>query len=215
MKELGEIVETGPDPAVDGVVRPGGGSTAKRVIEARFARRIYSVGAGYPDCLPNWALRHIKCPPAASQEVSGSCEAFKMKYFGDTSRCISADLPAGTPVEIWAGSRSHVLARSIGVAPVGEVQHRAPASRTDQRYRNAYLFGAILACSRQVGRRHAALGGRASFGTMHLDEIMPRPRKAMPCADRGSGRMARQSSANSKSRRTSPSSCCHRCAPRS
>ena len=40
MKELGEIVETGPDPAVDGVVR-WRRIDLKRVIEARFRRHLF------------------------------------------------------------------------------------------------------------------------------------------------------------------------------
>ena len=63
MKELGEIVETGPDPAVDGVVSPSG-------FEAR--------GASAGSALPN------QRPPAG--RISGF-EAFK-KTSPTRSRCI-------------------------------------------------------------------------------------------------------------------------------
>ncbi len=64
MKELGEIVETGPDPAVDGVVR-WRRIDLKRVIEARFGV-IYSE-RGISRLLGELGLCPYQRPPAASQ----------------------------------------------------------------------------------------------------------------------------------------------------
>ena len=83
MKELGEIVETGPDPAVDGVVR-WRRIDLKRVIEARFGASIPS--AGYPDCLANWALP-ISAPARSIPQDKRIIEAFK-KTSPTRSRCI-------------------------------------------------------------------------------------------------------------------------------
>ncbi len=64
MKELGEIVETGPDPAVDGVVR-WRRIDLKRVIEARFGV-IYSE-RGIIQTAWRTGLCPYQRPPAASQ----------------------------------------------------------------------------------------------------------------------------------------------------
>ena len=89
MKELGEIVETGPDPAVDGVVR-WRRIDLKRVIEERFGV-IYSE-RGYPDCLANWASP-ISARPQHPKTDKRIIEAFKK-----TSRHAPAELPR-TPGE--------------------------------------------------------------------------------------------------------------------
>ena len=65
LKNLATIVETGPDPAVDGVVR-WRRIDLKRVIEARFGVIYSERGILSADCLANWALP-IQRPPAASQ----------------------------------------------------------------------------------------------------------------------------------------------------
>ena len=72
MKELGEIVETGPDPAVDGVVR-WRRIDLKRVIEARFGV-IYSERG--IRLLANWALP-ISAPARSIPGRMRIIEAFK------------------------------------------------------------------------------------------------------------------------------------------
>ena len=78
MKELGEIVETGPDPAVDGVVR-WRRIDLKRVIEARFGV-IYSE-RGISRLLGELGFAHISAP-AASQALRSS------RRLPTRSRCI-------------------------------------------------------------------------------------------------------------------------------
>ena len=80
MKELGEIVETGPDPAVDGVVR------WRRIDPSRRALASSIPSAGYPDCLANWAL-HISARPQHPRQDKRIIEAFK-KTSPTRSRCI-------------------------------------------------------------------------------------------------------------------------------
>ena len=55
--------------------------------------------------------------------------------------------------------------------PVGIERARAPASRADQRYRNALSVRRHLSGSRQGGGAHAALGGRVKPCRCSLDEI--------------------------------------------
>ncbi len=74
MKELGEIVETGPDPAVDGVVR-WRRIDLKRVIEARFGV-IYSV-RGISRLLGELGFAHISARPQHPKQDKRVIEAFK------------------------------------------------------------------------------------------------------------------------------------------
>ena len=73
MKELGEIVETGPDPAVDGVVR-WRRIDLKRVIEARFGV-IYSE-RGISRLLGELGFAHISARPQHPRQDKRIIEAF-------------------------------------------------------------------------------------------------------------------------------------------
>ena len=84
MKELGEIVETGPDPAVDGVVR-WRRIDLKRVIEARFGV-IYSE-RGISRLLGELGFAHISARPQHPRQDKRIIEAFK-KTSPTRSRCI-------------------------------------------------------------------------------------------------------------------------------
>ena len=84
MKELGEIVETGPDPAVDGVVR-WRRIDLKRVIEARFGV-IYSE-RGISRLLGELGFAHISARPQHPRQDKRIIEAFK-KNLPTRSRCI-------------------------------------------------------------------------------------------------------------------------------
>jgi transposase len=74
MKELGEIVETGPDPAVDGVVR-WRRIDLKRVIEERFGV-IYSE-RGISGLLGELGFVHISARPQHPKQDKRIIEAFK------------------------------------------------------------------------------------------------------------------------------------------
>ncbi len=74
MKELGEIVETGPDPAVDGVVR-WRRVDLKRVIEARFGV-VYSE-RGISRLLGELDFAHISARPRHPKQDKRVIEAFE------------------------------------------------------------------------------------------------------------------------------------------
>ncbi len=74
MSALGEIVETGPDPAVDGVVR-WRRIDLKRVIEARFGV-VYSE-RGISRLLGELGFAHISARPQHPQQDKRIIEAFK------------------------------------------------------------------------------------------------------------------------------------------
>jgi transposase len=74
MKELGEIVETGPDPAVDGVVR-WRRIDLKRVIEERFGV-VYSE-RGISGLLAELDFAHISARPQHPKQDERVITAFK------------------------------------------------------------------------------------------------------------------------------------------
>jgi len=74
MSALGEIVETGPDPAVDGVVR-WRRIDLKRVIEARFGV-LYSE-RGISRLLGELGFAHISARPQHPKQDKRVIEAFK------------------------------------------------------------------------------------------------------------------------------------------
>ena len=144
MKELGEIVETGPDPAVDGVVR-WRRIDLKRVIEARFGV-IYSE-RGISRLLGELGFAHISARPQHPRQDKRIIEAFK-KTSPTRFRC--ADLPAGTPVEIWFQTK-HALAKEL--TRLWARKGTRPRQPADQRYHNA---SSVRLTAR--GRRSCCLG---------------------------------------------------------
>ncbi len=165
MKELGEIVETGPDPAVDGVVR-WRRIDLKRVIEARFGV-IYSE-RGISRLLGELGFAHISARPQHPRQDKRIIEAFK-KNFADTLQVHIADLPAGTPVEIWFQDEAR-LGQKNGLTRLWARKGTRPRQPADQRYHNAYLFGAICPAH---GKGAALMlpWADAQAMQMHLDEI--------------------------------------------
>ena len=162
MKELGEIVETGPDPAVDGVVR-WRRIDLKRVIEARFGV-IYSE-RGISRLLGELGFAYISARPQHPRQDKRIIEAFKK----NTLQVHIADLPAGTPVEIWFQDEAR-LGQKNGLTRLWARKGTRPRQPADQRYRNAYLFGAICPAH---GKGAALMlpWADAQAMQMHLDEI--------------------------------------------
>jgi transposase len=110
MQELATIVETGPDRAVDKVVR-WRRIDLKRVIEERF-------GVVYSEL----AFSHISGLRTLAAHVG--------------------HLPPATPIEVWFQDEAR-LGQKNGRTRVWARTGSRPRLPTDQRYANAYLFGAI------------------------------------------------------------------------
>ncbi len=94
MSALDEIVETGPDPAVDGVVRRRR-IDLKRVIEERSG--LFRAD----DLRPSFRSRLCPYrPPPAAPRAGCARHRDVQKRFASTLRAHISDLPAGTPAEI-------------------------------------------------------------------------------------------------------------------
>src|ERR1700730_16387180 len=136
--ELADIVETGPDPAVDGVVR-WRRVDLQRIIKLRF-------GVDYHErhistLLKRLGFSHMSARPRHPAQNAETIEAFK-KNFPRTLRAHLADLPPRASVEIWFQDEARIGQKN---AIIRQWARRAtrPRQPADQRYESAYLFGAI------------------------------------------------------------------------
>jgi len=80
-----------------------------------------------------------------------------------------ADLPQGTPIELWFQDEAR-LGQKNGQTRIWAKKGTRPRVPADQRYKNAYLFGAICPA---LGKGAALMLPWANTETMqmHLDEI--------------------------------------------
>ncbi|MCP5073244.1 MAG: IS630 family transposase [Rhodobacteraceae bacterium] len=165
MRELADIVETGPDPVVDGVVR-WRICDLQTVIERRF-------GVAYKERAISNLLKaldfsRISGRPQHPKQDERVIEAFK-KNFPATLAAHIADLPKGTAIEIWWQDEAR-LGQKNGRTRIWAKKGTRPRLPADQRYKSAYLFGAI--CPRR-GTAAALMLPYANTGAMqlHLNEI--------------------------------------------
>ncbi len=96
MRELSEIVETGPDQAVDGVVR-WWRIDLVQVIAERFD--VECSERAISDYLAKLGFSYISGRPKHPGQDSRIIEAFK--NFPATLAAHIGHLPEGTPIEVW------------------------------------------------------------------------------------------------------------------
>ena len=135
-RALAEVVEAGPVPAVDGVVRwrrkdLRGGSWRRSPSRRRDHGRARVEGARLRQDLG--AARHY-----AQNELA--VEAFKKNFPAELAK-IRARLPKGVEIELWWQDEAR-MARRISHTPWARRGTRPRAPR-DQRTEWAYIFGAI------------------------------------------------------------------------
>ena len=137
----------------------------KRVIAERFGVDFHPRYVG--KLLKKLGFSHISARPRHPAQDERTVEAFKK-----TSRALKAHLdglPETTPVEIWFEDEARIGQKN------GQVRQWArrgtrPRQPADQRYDNAYLFGAICP-ARGVGAALVLPYADAAMMQLHLDEI--------------------------------------------
>ena len=171
MKELGEIAIERPAPSQMGAwTGLSAGTLAwidlKRVIEARSAGVIYSE-RGISRLLGELGFAHISARPQHPRQDKRIIEALE-KNFTDTLQVHIADLPAGTPVEIWFQDEAR-LGQKNGLTRllyVGKKGHAPPPALPifSDLSPNACSVRRHLSGSRQGGKALMLpwSGGRAS-----------------------------------------------------
>ncbi|HEY1863481.1 MAG TPA: IS630 family transposase [Roseiarcus sp.] len=165
LAQFAQIVEAGPDREVDGVVR-WRRLDLKRVIAERFGVDFHPRYVG--KLLKKLGFSHISARPRHPAQDERIVEAFK-KNFPHALKAHLDGLPEITPVEIWFEDEARIGQKN------GQVRQWArrgtrPRQPADQRYDNAYLFGAICP-ARGVGAALALPYADADMMQLHLDEI--------------------------------------------
>jgi transposase len=136
--EIAELVETGPDRAVHGVVR-WRRVDLQRVIGERFGVNYHERTIG--KLLKALGFSHISARPHHPKQDQRTIEAFK-KNWPATLRAHVAHLPRHKPIEIWFQDEARIGQKNSLVRQWAKRGTR-PRQPADQRYESAYLFGAI------------------------------------------------------------------------
>src|SRR5271166_1543938 len=159
LAQFAQIVEAGPDREKDGVVR-WRRIDLKRVIAEKFGVDFHPRYVG--KLLKTLGFSHMSARPRhpAQDERIVFPRALKAHLEG---------LPETTPVEIWFEDEARIGQKN------GQVRQWArrgtrPRQPADQRYDNAYLFGAICP-ARGLGAALALPYADADMMQLHLDEI--------------------------------------------
>ncbi|WP_154073353.1 IS630 family transposase [Bradyrhizobium erythrophlei] len=162
---LKQLVETGPDPEKDGVVR-WRCVDLKRVLGQRFGVDLSEVSLGR--ALKKLGFSHISAWPRHPVQDPETIAAFK-KNFPTQVAAIVTKLAPETPIEVWFQDEMRVGQKNSLVYQWAKKGSR-PRQPKDQRYENAYVFGAVCA-SRDTGV--ALIMPQADTEAMqaHLDAI--------------------------------------------
>ena len=184
-RALAEVVEAGPVPAVDGVVRWRRKDLARWLLET-FAISLDETTVGRE--LKALGFAKISARPRHYAQNELAVEAFKKNFPAELAK-IRARLPKGVEIELWWQDEARIGQKNKLTRRWARRGTRPRAPR-DQRTEWAYIFGADL--SREGERRragHALVRHRRHGGAPHRDQCRRRSRR--PCgADRRSGRLA-------------------------
>ena len=170
-RALAEVVEAGPVPAVDGVVRWRRKDLARWLLET-FAISLDETTVGRE--LKALGFAKISARPRHYAQNELAVEAFKKNFPAELAK-IRARLPKGVEIELWWQDESRIGQKNKLTRRWARRGTRPRAPR-DQRTEWAYIFGAIC----------PAKGKGAG-----LIDDQCRRRSRRPCgADRRSGRLA-------------------------
>src|SRR5277367_5386 len=165
LAELAQMIEAGPDREKDGVVvlasaRPQ--ARHRREVRRRLSSALCRKAPQETRLLPH------QCAAPSSSSGRANRRGFQ-KNFPRALKAHVDGLPETTPVEIWFEDEARIGQKN------GQVRQWArrgtrPRQPADQRYDNAYLFGAICP-ARGVGAALALPYADTDMMQLHLDEI--------------------------------------------
>jgi transposase len=163
--ELAALVDAGPDRQADGVVR-WRRIDLKMVIEKRFGVDFHERYVG--TLLKQLGFSHVSARPRHPGQDVEIIAAFK-KNVPQTLSAHLAELPEKTPVEIWFQDEARIGQKN-GIVRQWSRRGSRPRQPADQRYENAYLFGAIC-LARGTGAAIAVPYADTEAMQLHLNEI--------------------------------------------
>ena len=184
-RALAEVVEAGPVPAVDGVVRWRRKDLARWLLET-FAISLDETTVGRE--LKALGFANISARPRHYAQNELAVEAFKKNFPAELAK-IRARLPKGVEIELWWQDEARIGQKNKLTRRWARRGTRPRAPR-DQRTEWAYIFGAICpAKGKGAGLVMPLVRHRRHGGAPHRDQCRRRSRR--PCgADRRSGRLA-------------------------
>jgi transposase len=162
--DLAAIVEKGPDRAVDGVVR-WRRIDLKRIIRERF-------GVDYDTRYIGKLLHKLGFSHISASAASGAGRTYRRGVQKNWSRTLKAhlcDLPPRTKVELWFLDEARIGQKN-GIVRQWARRGTRPRQPADQRYKSAYLFGAICP-ARGIGAALALPFADTEAMQLHIDEI--------------------------------------------
>src|SRR5882724_4902390 len=162
---LRELVEAGPDPERDGVVR-WRCVDLQRILGQRFGVDLSTVAIGR--VLKKLGFSHISARPQHPAQDAQAITAFKKNFPALVAEVVNTLAPA-TPIEVWFQDEMRIGQKN-GLVYQWAKKGSRPRQPKDQRYENAYLFGAVCP-GRNTGI--AVIMPHADTEAMqkHVDEI--------------------------------------------
>src|SRR5579862_4559582 len=166
MEELKSLVEAGPDEEKDGFAR-WRCVDLKRVVGARFAVDLSEVSLGR--ILKKLGFSHIGARPRHPKQDPAAIANFKKKVFPARLLETVSQLAVGASIEVWFQDEMRVGQKNALVYQWAKRGTR-PRQPKDQRYANAYLFGAVCP-SRDTGAAIIMPHVNTAAMCKHLKEI--------------------------------------------
>jgi transposase len=166
MEELRRLVEAGPDPEKDGVAR-WRCVDLKRVLGERFGVDLSEVSLGR--VLKKLGFSHISARPLHPKQDQEAIATFKKNCFPARVLETVSRLALATSIEVWFQDEMRVGQKNSLVYQWAKKGTR-PRQPKDQRYENAYLFGAVCP-SRGTGVAIIMPYANTAAMRKHLEEI--------------------------------------------
>jgi transposase len=165
-EKLRPIIVAGPDPVKDGVVRwPC--VDLKRVIKKRFGVDLGEISVGR--LLKELGFSYVSARPQHPEQSPRVIEILKKFTKAVEKALTKKGVRPGTSIEIWFQDEARVGQKNGLVYQWAERGSR-PRQARDQRYENAYIFGAICP-ARDVGAALILPHADGWAMQQHLDEI--------------------------------------------
>jgi transposase len=165
-EELRRLVEAGPDPEKDGVAR-WRCVDLKRVLGERFSVDLSEVSLGR--VLKQLGFSHISARPLHPKQDGEAIATFKKKGFPAHVLETVSRLALATSIEVWFQDEMRVGQKNSLVYQWAKKGTR-PRQPKDQRYENAYMFGAVCP-SRDTGVAIIMPYANTAAMRKHLEEI--------------------------------------------
>ncbi|MGZ3297354.1 MAG: IS630 family transposase [Xanthobacteraceae bacterium] len=162
---LARLVEDGPIPAIDGVVRWRACDLIMRLHE-EFGITV-SDDTVYR-ALKELGFSHVSARPKAYKQNAEAMETFKKNFPARVAE-VRAKLAPGTPIEVWCQDEMRVGQKNKLTYRWARKGSR-PRAIHDQRTQSTYLFGAVCP-QRGAGAALVLPACNSEAMQLHLDEI--------------------------------------------